>query len=294
MSNSSLISHTRISPNRTSPRNRPVSKITIHHMAGNLSVERCGELFANPERQASSNYGIGSDGRIGLYVDEADRSWCSSSPENDHMAVTIEVANSGGAPDWLISDAAMESLIALCVDICKRNGISRLNYTGDTGGNLTMHKWFAATACPGPYLSARFPEIAEAVNRQLEADTPASPKEPEAPRTLYRVQVGAFANKDNAQKMLQKLEAAGFHGFIAVQEVPQKPSEPVEPEAPAIAVGSTVRLRRGAADYTGKALAAFVYDRDHVVSSVSGDRVVITYGGTTVAAVHLADLTLVR
>lgn len=172
MSNSKLVSYTKLSPNCNKPRKSKIDTITIHHMAGNLSVEQCGEIFAKSGRQASSNYGIGSDGRVALYVDEANRAWTSSNAANDHRAVTIEVANDGGAPDWHVSAAALEATVALCVDICKRNGIDRLNYTGTPAGNLTMHKWFAATLCPGPYLSGKFPYIAEEVNRRLAAGQP--------------------------------------------------------------------------------------------------------------------------
>lgn len=167
MSNSSLICYTKLSPNCSKPRNKPISKITIHHMAGNLSIEQCGNVFAPTSRQASSNYGIGSDGRIGMYVEEKNRAWTSSNAQNDNMAVTIEVANDVVGGNWHISDKAMESLINLCVDICKRNGIEKLNFTGDKNGNLTMHKWFAATACPGAYLESKFPYIANEVNKRL-------------------------------------------------------------------------------------------------------------------------------
>lgn len=167
MSNSSLVDYIRISPNKNSPRNHKIDKITIHHMAGNLSVEACGNVFAPSSRQASSNYGIGSDGRVGMYVEEKDRSWCSSSKSNDHRAVTIEVANDGGAPEWHVSDKALAKLIDLCIDICKRNGISKLNYTGDTDGNLTRHDMFKNTNCPGPYLGGKFNYIADEVNKRL-------------------------------------------------------------------------------------------------------------------------------
>lgn len=177
MSNSPLVSHTKISPNSSNPRNKAIKKITIHHMAGNLTVEVCGDVFAKTSRQASSNYGIGSDGRIALYVDEKNRSWCSSSPENDHQAITVEVANDGGAPDWHVSDEAMASLIDLCTDICQRNGIHRLNFTGDASGNLTQHNYFAATACPGPYLKSKFPYIAAEVNKRLANDAIPDPGE---------------------------------------------------------------------------------------------------------------------
>ena len=134
-------------------------------MAGNLSVETCGAVFQT--KKASSNYGIGSDGRIGMYVEEHNRAWTSSSPDNDHQAVTIEVANDRIGGDWHVSDKALAKLIDLCVDICKRNGIKQLNYTGDKNGNLTMHKWFAATNCPGAYLESKFPYIASEVNKKL-------------------------------------------------------------------------------------------------------------------------------
>lgn len=175
MSNSSLTNYTKLSPNCNKPRNAKISKITVHHMAGNLTVERCGELFAAAGRQASSNYGIGSDGRIGLYVNESDRAWTSGSPENDNRAVTVEVANDSGAPEWTVSPEAWNALVRLCTDICKRNGIGRLNYTGDQTGNLTEHRMFQATACPGPYLHGRMGELASAVNAQLAVPTAAKP-----------------------------------------------------------------------------------------------------------------------
>lgn len=172
MSNSSLISYTEISPNRNSPRTQPISKITIHHMAGNLTLQSFGVLVAKPSRQMSANYAVASDGSIGLFCPESDRSWCSSSPWNDHRAVTIEVANDGGAPDWHVSDAAIAALIDLCVDICKRNGMARLDYTGDADGSLTLHRMFTATQCPGPYLLSKIPYIAQQVTARLQEQVP--------------------------------------------------------------------------------------------------------------------------
>jgi len=188
MSNSSLANYTQFSPNCSKPRNHSIDKITIHHMAGNLTVEQCGGVFAPSSRKASANYGIGTDGRVGLYVDEANRSWCSSNSANDNRAVTIEVANDEAGGDWHVSDTALAKLIDLCVDICQRNGIVRINYTGDKSGNLTMHKWFAATACPGPYLESKFPYIAEQINARLEG-TPQPATDTSSGFTPYRVRV---------------------------------------------------------------------------------------------------------
>lgn len=176
MSNSSLVSYKKISPNKTHPRTHVIDTITIHCMAGNLSVETCGALFAKSSRSASSNYGIGSDGRIALYVDEQDRSWCSSNKANDMRAVTIEVANDGGADTgWHVSAQAMESLLKLVTDICQRNNITELVWSDNkadrvnhrNGCNMTVHRDYAAKACPGDYLYSRMGYIAEYVTAKL-------------------------------------------------------------------------------------------------------------------------------
>ena len=206
MSNSNLVSYTKISPNRTSPRKDTIKKITIHHMAGNLSVESCGNVFAPASRKASANYGIGTDGRVGMYVEEKDRAWTSSNADNDNQAVTIEVANNSVAPNWTVSDVAYSKLIDLCVDICQRNGIKELIWTGDKNGTLTCHYMFSNTACPGPYLKSKMPEIAAEVNARLN-------KKPES-KTMYRVQIGAYSVKANADRMLAKVKTAGFDAFV--------------------------------------------------------------------------------
>lgn len=170
MSGSPLAVYTALSPNCSARTAGKIDRITIHHMAGVGSVESCGAVFASPSRGASANYGIGNDGRIGLYVPEEKRAWTSSSTANDNRAVTIEVSNSEARYPWPVSDAAYRALIELCADVCRRNGIERLIYTGDTSGNLTRHNMFAATLCPGPYLQERFPAIAEEVNKRLEEE----------------------------------------------------------------------------------------------------------------------------
>ena len=172
MANSSLVNYTKLSPHCNKPRNDSIKKITIHMVAGDCTVETIGDIFADPKRGASSNYGIGSDGRVGLYVNESDRSWCSGSRENDHQAITIEVANDSGAPEWHVSDKAMAKLIELCIDICKRNGIKKLDFTGNKNGNLTMHKYFQDTECPGKYLESKFFYIAKQVNIGLGVEKP--------------------------------------------------------------------------------------------------------------------------
>lgn len=194
---SKLVSHVCLSPNCNRPRNHKIDRITVHHVAGDASVEALGKLFAQSARQASANYGIDSEGRIACFVEEENRSWCSGSPENDHRAITIEVANCGGGPTWPVSEKAWKALIDLCADICSRYGFS-LNFTGDATGSLTMHRYFASTLCPGPYLAERFPAIAKEVNSRLQKDV------------FYRVQVGAFNEKKNALALCEKLQKAGY------------------------------------------------------------------------------------
>lgn len=166
--NSPLTEYVYLSPNADFPRGDVIRKVTIHHMAGNLPLEELGTSFAQRDRRASSNYAIDSQGRVGLYVEEANQAWTSRSPENDSQAVTIEVANDEIGGEWHVSDMAYERLIELCVDICQRNGIEELRYTGDETGNLTLHSMFySETECPGPYLKGRMDEIADEVNRRL-------------------------------------------------------------------------------------------------------------------------------
>lgn len=174
MSNSKLVDYTKISPNRTVNSKRKIDTITIHCMAGNMSVESCGSWFAKTSTAASSNYGIGSDGRIGLYVPEKDRSWASSNRDNDMRAITIEVANDGGGPEWHVSNKAYKSLINLLVDVCKRNNINGLRWKNDKSlighvnkQNMTVHMWFANKTCPGKYLMSKMGDIADEVNKKL-------------------------------------------------------------------------------------------------------------------------------
>lgn len=203
MSNSPLVTYTKLSPNHSGRRNHVIDTVSVHCMAGNASVETCGALFADPSRKASSNYGIGSDGRIALYVEEANRSWCTSSASNDHRAITIEVANNGGAPDWPVSDKAYAALLDLLTDICRRNGIKKLLWQGDKAligqvdkQNMTVHRWFAAKACPGDYLYNRHGEIAAEVNRRLEGE--------EKPMDISKL-ISEMTN-EQAYQLMQKAE----------------------------------------------------------------------------------------
>lgn len=174
MTNSALATITKLSPNKTSPRNHAIDTITIHCMQGQLSAASCGAIFENPKRQASSNYGVGKSGDIGLYVKESDRSWCTSSKANDHRAITIEVASDKTAP-YKVTEASYNALLDLVTDICRRNNIKKLVWSTDkktrinhwNGANMTVHRDFAAKACPGDYLYNRMGEIADEVNRRL-------------------------------------------------------------------------------------------------------------------------------
>ena len=201
MSYSNLVSYVKLSPNATRPRTQKIDTVTVHMVVGQASVESLGALFAKPERQASSNYGIGSDGRIACFVEEEDRSWCTGSRENDHRAITIEVA-SDTTPPYAVNDKAYAALLDLLEDICRRHEM-RLNFTGDKTGNMTLHKWFQATDCPGQFLEERHPQIAAEVNRRLDGGD-----------GLYRVQAGAFRDRANAEAHVKRLQAAGFDAFI--------------------------------------------------------------------------------
>lgn len=190
MSNSSLVDYVKISPYKNSPRNHKIDTVTIHCMVAQWSPERCGEEFSSKHRRASSNYGIGPDGRIGMYVEEKDRSWCSSNAANDHRAITIEVASDTKHP-YAVTNAAYKALIELLVDICKRNDIKELKWKGDKNligqidkQNMTVHRWFAKKSCPGEYLYERHGDIAKQVNARLKGVT--EPSDEQKLKTFIR------------------------------------------------------------------------------------------------------------
>lgn len=177
MSNSELVNYIKLSPNHSGQRKQKIDMLTIHCVAGNATVEVIGQIFAPTSRQASSQYGIGSDGRIGMYCEEKNRSWCTSSNKNDQRSITIEVANDSGGPLWHVSDAAMDSLIKLCADICRRNGIEELKWKNrkELWGqidqqNMSIHQWFANKACPGQYLLEKHNYIVQEVNKLLKGE----------------------------------------------------------------------------------------------------------------------------
>ncbi len=220
--NSSLVSYTKLSPNHSGQRTHSIDRITPHCVVGQCSVETLGNIFLPTSRQASCNYGIGVDGRVGMYVEEKNRSWCSSSSANDQRAVTIECASDTAEP-YAFKDVVYQKLITLCVDICKRNGKKKLLWLGDKDKTLsyepksdemvlTVHRWFANKSCPGSWMYARMGDLAAKVTAQLGGGA-SEDTETEYPEKLtegyYRVrkawsdsksQKGAYKILSNAKK----------------------------------------------------------------------------------------------
>lgn len=224
--NSGLVEYTKLSPNNSGTRTMKIDRITPHCVVGQLSVETMGAMFAKTSYQASCNYAIGSDARVAMYVPESTRSWCSSSSANDQRAVTIECASDKTAP-YAFKDTVYQKLIKLCADICRRNGKTKLLWLGSKERTLgytpaanemilTVHRWFANKACPGDWMYARMGDLAQKVTAVLGgSDTNPSGKDtiPETGK-LYRVQIGAYTKKTNAEKVLKQVSAAGFDTFI--------------------------------------------------------------------------------
>lgn len=240
MSNSPLAEFHLDSPNRYT-RTSPIYNIIPHH-AGTVNcpeIEHFKGTFMTPGTGASSHYVIGVDGRIGQYLDEKYGATTSNNMSVDKRSITIEVCNDGGYPDWHVSDASLESLIDLCVDICRRNPtIGKLNYTGDTDGNLLMHKWLANTGCPGPYLASKFPYIAEEVNRRLALEEPEQPADTKPEKNT--------------------------------------PEEEKAPDASALTVGDAVRLVSGAVYTTGKPVPEWVVNSRLYVRAIQGDVITVS------------------
>ena len=214
--NSPLVNYTRISPNKTVGRNHAIDTITIHCVVGQCYIESLGNIFASPSKQASSNYGIGKDGRIGMYVEEKDRSWCSSSAANDNRAITIEVASDTFAP-YKVTDAAYNALLDLVTDICKRNGIKKLVWSENkndrvnhlNGCNMTVHRDYANKSCPGDYLYNRHAQIAAEVNKRLSGENAKEENE-----MRYNTLADLKADKHNGEHYLPTVEKLLKNGIL--------------------------------------------------------------------------------
>jgi hypothetical protein len=175
--NSSMVSYTKLSPNHSGLRTHSIDRITPHCVVGQLTAESICGCFTSTSRQASCNYGIGTDGKVALCVEEKNRSWCSSSSSNDQRAVTIECASDKAEP-YAMNSEVYASLVKLCVDICKRNGKTKLLWLGDKDKTLnyspksdemvlTVHRWFANKSCPGNWLYAKLRDLAQTVTASL-------------------------------------------------------------------------------------------------------------------------------
>lgn len=285
MSNSPLVDIVRYSPYHTRMTDKRNTVITIHHAAGVCSAEGLGSTAQT--RGGAANYGIGNDGRVVLCIDECNSSHASSCQTNDRKAVTIEVSNSDTGGDYPVSDEVLEKLIRLCVDICQRNNIPYLNFTGDVDGNMTMHAWFGEdsnyTGCPGQYLADRFPYIANEVNRRLGSDfhSPDKPSKYERgdavqlkPGALY---YNNYLTPDWLQgKLLYIRNVYGKYYDVSVYaegdsvtgRVHEKYlvslEEPEEPEtettaAAALPIGSIIQLSEDAVYTTGRAVPEWVH-----------------------------------
>lgn len=319
MSNSPLVSYTRISPNKNSPRNHAIDTITIHCVVGQCSVETLGNIFAPTSRQASSNYGIGFDGKIGMYVEEKDRSWCSSSASNDNRAITIEVASDTKHP-YAVNEKAFAALIDLVTDICQRNGIKKLVWSTNkadrvnhrNGCNMTVHRDYANKSCPGDYLYNRHGQIADEVNKrlgsyqepvvekddQVEEKTLAVGMEVDFTGTNHYTSAYKTATRKTCKSGKAKITAIAAckaHPYHLVAVSGNGSTVYGWVDAADISVGADQTIRKGdkvkvlkAQTYNGGTFKTYydVYD----VIQVNGDRVVIGIGKTVTATVKASNL----
>jgi len=267
--NSPMVVYTKLSPNHSGQRTMAIDRITPHCVVGQCTAEGLGDWFAKTSTQASSNYGIDKDGRVGMYVEEKNRSWCSSSNANDQRAITIECASDTTEP-YAFRDIVYQRLIELCVDICKRNGKNKLIWFGDKDKTLnyspksgemilTVHRWFANKSCPGNWMYARMGDLAEKVTKALRGSDSGSGggSDSGGKETIkwYRVrknwadsktQKGAYKILDNAKKCAD--QNPGYKVFDADGNVVYEPKadEPVEKVPFLVKVSiSDLNIRKG-------------------------------------------------
>ena len=207
--NSKMVVCTKLSPNHSGQRTHSIDRISPHCVVGQVTAESLGNIFAKASYKASSNYGIDKDGRVGLYVEEKNRSWCTSSSANDQRAVTIECASDTASP-YRMNDAVYKTLIKLCTDICRRNGKRKLIWFGDKNKTLnyspksdemiiTVHRWFASKSCPGDWLYSRLGDLAKKVTAELSGDD--EEDDTEIDKGLRAKDLAAFSNKEVIAKV---------------------------------------------------------------------------------------------
>lgn len=326
MSNSKLVDYTKLSPSNSGRRKYRIDRITPHCVVGQCTAEGLGDWFAKKSTQASSNYGIDRNGRVGMYVEEKNRSWCSSSEANDQRAVTIECA-SNLKPPYAMRNVVYNKLIDLCVDICRRNGKKKLIWFGNKKKTLeykpkademviTVHRWFANKSCPGDWLYSRLGNLAKTVTDMIK-DCPPPP-----PELIFRVQTGSYIRKAYADAHLAKVKAAGFDAYMVrvgniykvqvgafkikanadimaarVKKAGFKVIITTETGIPvssniasnSFAVGDRVKLASNATVYgTSKKFASFVYSSVLYLRELKGNRAVISTKktGEITGAVH--------
>lgn len=241
--NSPLVNYTKLSPNHSGARKYPITRISIHCVVGQCSVETIGEVFTPTSREASSNYGIGPDGRVGMYVEEKNRSWCTSSSDNDNRAITIETASDTTHP-YAVRDAAYQALLNLCTDICKRNGKKKLLWFADKDKSLsyapaademvlTVHRWFANKSCPGDYLYNLHPQIAAEVTKRL-GGTAAAPATDTTKKTVAELAKEVIEGKwGNGDDRKNRLTAAGYDYSAVQAKVNEMLGTPASDQKPA-------------------------------------------------------------
>ena len=280
--NSSLVSFTQLSPNHSGKRTHSIDRITPHCYVGQVSVERMGRGWAEPG-DTSANYGIGYDAKVGLYVEEKNRAWTSSSAENDQRAVTIECASDSESP-YEFKDDVYNKLIDLCTDICKRNGKTKLLWFGDKTKTLkynpepdemvlTVHRWFVGKSCPGNWMYYRMGDLATKVTERLGT----SSEKIDNNDVKYHVQVGVYSERESADEMINKLKAAGFDAIIKIESEPAAKHETSESVIESLKIGDAVKLQKDAPSY-GKTTGfnSWVYNATLYVREIKGWRVVIS------------------
>lgn len=316
MSNSSLVNTTVwcAEGNYTHGRSgRNIEMVALHHMAGVLSAEQCGRIFQQAGRGASANYGIGKDGEVGLYVDEYNTAWANANWDSNCKSVSIELSNSSASGNYPVSDVVLNKAIDLIADIFKRNNLGKCV----KGQNLVWHSMYSNTYCPGDYVRSKLDYIVDKVNEKLglnsnvssndnlykvqvgafskkeNADNLANEIKNKGIDTyivkidnLYKVQCGAFANVDNAKNMAKTLNNMGYDTYI----VGLNESTSSNQSSNTIKAGDKVRVTN-AVQYNGQSFA--VYFDTYDVIEVSGDRAVIGQGSEVTCAISINNITKV-
>lgn len=285
-----IITNKYITNNRPYEKRKKTTAIAVHYIGNaGTSAEANRNYFQNNNDDVSANYIIGLNGEIICCIPPDEVAWCTC--QANSYSVSIENCHPDSTGKF--NSKTYQSLVELCAYLCRKYGLDE--------SDLIRHYDVTGKVCPKgfvPKSKGGSDDNSNTAWKKFKADVKAklggtSTTTNTKTATFYRVrkswsdaksQIGAFSSLDNAKKACK----AGYTVYNKLGKAVY-----TKAETSTIKVGSKVKVKSGAKDYSGNSLASFVYKSTYTVMEISGNRVVIGVNGAVTAAVHKNNIIIV-